>query len=669
MAAVFGILTFLFFIPLAFSVGWFALRSLFRLCSSTEADSSDLLLSSEGLLQSYVFGLLIVLSLQFFFLSLGVSWNIVMAGLLFVCGGALRYSWGAFEFGVRRASKAAATVNFGLWTLVVVFLGVTLLYWSKGISTSWVNNYGDLTWHLGMISSFALGENFPPEYHIFPGVRLSYPFFVNMWTASFWWFAPSWWFLGVLFLLQWVVCWMILYVALRGNENRILPWTVLFGGGAGILLFRVHPLLKSFRDAGGQAHNLIEQGFPWAPFLTTIWVTQRPALFGTAVVLSCLAVFHRFVLPDRTRKSRELGLLVAGLPLAFGVLAHTHLFLVAVLYIGTSLLSGLLFRVIHFRRDGRGPILSELRLLFVLGVSMLPALMFVPAIWGKRSILALIPGWMPWKWGMTPGTKLAALVNASAMWTTNAGAWLLCFIVLFAFVPRRRELISLAVVFLFGNLVKMSFWEWDQMKFFLGVYLAFISFWAYAGDIVPGVGAVTRRLQFVCICLLLPALSEFSVAFFLRQSVFPVYSESDVRVSLSIRHLTPPQAIILAAPDHNNPVTLSGRRIFSGYAGTLSSHGLSYISREKFQKSLDAALKCRVSPPPETDPRYCPQFLLWTDRERRFWPGIDPATLPQLKKTAAQELWEIVEPPPESAQPVQTVDPAAAVPTFEPTQG
>ena len=195
------------------------------------------------------------------------------------------------------------------------------------------------------------------------------------------------------------------------------------------------------------------------------------------------------------------------------------------------------------------------------------------------------------------------------------------------------------------------------MKVFIGIYLAFLSLWAFADLRFPETGSLFRKLQVVAIGLIIPGLSECSEALFRRYQMYTVYSESDVRFARTIQELTPIDSIILAAPDHNSPVTLSGRFLFSGYNGTLSSHGLNYSEREQMLKDLEAAARCSAgSPPPEIPARFCPKFLLWTEREKRLWPGKNPAMMPLFKKTAAEELWEILPEVPAGA----ASEPAAA---------
>ena len=55
----------------------------------------------------------------------------------------------------------------------------------EGIFTGVLNNFGDLPFHLSVISGFAFGNNFPPEDPTYAGVRFTYPFLTDFVSAIF----------------------------------------------------------------------------------------------------------------------------------------------------------------------------------------------------------------------------------------------------------------------------------------------------------------------------------------------------------------------------------------------------------------------------------------------------------------------------------------------------
>ena len=60
-----------------------------------------------------------------------------------------------------------------------------LLEKPEGYYTGVLNNYGDLPFHLSVITRFAFGQNYPPEDPTFAGVRFTYPFLTDFVSAMF----------------------------------------------------------------------------------------------------------------------------------------------------------------------------------------------------------------------------------------------------------------------------------------------------------------------------------------------------------------------------------------------------------------------------------------------------------------------------------------------------
>src|SRR5260370_9925388 len=92
--------------------------------------------------------------------------------------------------GTRQAvlHPAGAATGYAIFYIsVAVLLGVifahVMFQRPDGIYTALTNNLGDLPFHLQIISSFAHGQNFPPEDPAFSGVRFAYPFLADFLTA------------------------------------------------------------------------------------------------------------------------------------------------------------------------------------------------------------------------------------------------------------------------------------------------------------------------------------------------------------------------------------------------------------------------------------------------------------------------------------------------------
>jgi len=90
-----------------------------------------------------------------------------------------------------------ATVKPDRWAFIyfLFYAVVAIVMWlvfsramfekPDGIYTGVLNNYGDLPFHLSVITRFAFGQNFPPEDPTFAGARFTYPFMTDFISAMF----------------------------------------------------------------------------------------------------------------------------------------------------------------------------------------------------------------------------------------------------------------------------------------------------------------------------------------------------------------------------------------------------------------------------------------------------------------------------------------------------
>ena len=534
----------------------------------------------------FVFGLQIFLVSIFILKLVGAPWILALGLPLAVSV----YKPRDF-FQVLTSLSPRPSINFLLWFAVALTIGVSLFQVSHTeITTPWRNNYGDLAFHLGMITSFTVGDNFPPQYHIFPGKQLSYPFLINLWSSAFWALDSDLSVLPFIFLMQWVSLWVCLYYLLRGDSQWLLPWALLLGGG-------------SYLALGHNSGELIGKNIPWASFLTTVWVPQRGAMLGITCLLAALSL----LLDLRSSQLRQ-NAFFAGLILALTPLAHTHFFLVGVMFAGMLLLIPALWEMWApsgiTRREAWVPVIA-------LALGLLPSLASLPWILGKSGIISFISGW-----STGDGAPKTILVSAQ-MWGTQATFFIVAMVAALLIKQIRSKAIVVALLFIFGNFVLLAQWDWDQLKFFIGIYAALlITFSTLEG---------TPQLVIQCLAslLIIPSMIEIGKEF-TEGPRHTIYNQQDLAVAARIRESTPANAIFAAAPDHNSPITLTGRKLYAGYEGTLSSHGLDYRKRFAELKDLSAVTNCVGS-------ELCPKYLLWTERERRFWNRTEPPANAQAR--------------------------------------
>lgn len=541
-------------------------------------------------------GLVLFLVLTFLLKIIGLPW--IYTSLITIFPLLIRRDINQDIFNALRTYKF--TWNFALWLCVITALGISLVDSTSSIQTPWINAYGDLAFHTGMITSFALGENFPPQNHIYAGITLTYPFFVNLWSASLWWPDPNFASYQLTLLAQWLLVWVPLYHVLHGDKLKVLPWAILMGGGSLLTL-------------GTHSGENIKGDYPWSVFLTTIWIPQRAAMLGVLGAMTALRCFHDFL----KTPSKFNSLILCALTLSLMPLVHTHFFLVVSLYIGLVLL----FSVTEL----------SLKPLLTFSVWMIPSLLFLPWLIGKESIFSLHAAWRSWN---DNGKLLDVIWGAVEMWAHNAHLWFLILILIWILSRSHKNILAILILFILGNIFHFAVWEWDQIKIFVGLYIITLSLWSFYGE-----QKWVIRSHYLLVITLLPAIFEISLV--MREfKMHTIYSFEDTKIQGEIVAHTPSDAIVLAAPRHNSPVTLSGRKLYLGYPGTLHSHGHKYQDRQQRASSLFNALTCSNDGRNQELP--CPNYLLWTNHEVKLWGALTPDVLSHLEPTASPRIFKIM---------------------------
>lgn len=473
------------------------------------------------------------------------------------------------------------------WQIVIFLLGVSELSCVSGLATPWQNEWGDLPVHIGIISSFAKAQNFPPEYILFAGTRLTYPFLFHLWTAIFWWIdSENLYLLRLIFLFQWQLLWSLVFLFLRGKHAQgFAPWLILLGGG-------------SLATLGAGSGQLISEGHPWTVFLTTVWLPQKTFLPGLVLSLAIVRIFLG------TLRKRMEFVSLAGFLCGITPLMHGHTWLMTCCFVAGLCL-----------------VRREWKTFVMFSIWMWPLIFTLPLLLGKFGMLHLSFGW----------SVVGKPVFLIQPWFRDIAIWIPLLFMLLWKMRLRQEGGVLLLLFLVFQCVHLCAWEWDQVKFFIAIYafaVASLSLRWYA------VRPIHRML---CVALVIPSILEIAVLFN-RGDMFQIYTEQDVAVAAIIEKNTPQDAVIIAPAFHNSAVTLSGRKLFLGYPGTVTSHGLPLESREPLYHSLCPDDFCSVQGAVHHQKRLKeilsgrPVFILTGERRDRIVPlsldnGIAPGRL------------------------------------------
>lgn len=511
---------------------------------------------------------------------IGLNWDITTALVL------------PFGFyGIEALSKNYRKIfrfnwNFTFWFIVHLIIGLTILNGTDGISTYWRNNYGDGAFHIGMISNFAFGDNYPPEYQIFPGAKLTYPFFINLWTSFFWQFYPTSRNLAFTFAWQWILIWVLTFNLLKGSRFHLLPWAVLLGGGAITLFPWNEPLWQK-----------IDQGYVWTQLLDSIWIPQRNAMFAIPFVIAALTNFYR------------RNYLFSGIFFSSLLACHAYFAIPVCALLGIQIL----IRLIKRR--------ANITTFFVGLIFCIPVLIWLSS---KADVFIYQPGALFPEELFTSFTSKGKFVEVLGLVFSNFYAIILISLVFIYFPGKVYSTLAIIAVIIFTCLFKLSPWFFDQSKIFVGIWLCLL---ALATNLKI---REYRILEYILLILLIPGIVS-TLNLFKEDGESKIFNKESFSKAEEIRKNTKSTDIIMGEPDPNSIVLLAGRKLYLGYGGTLWTHSIKSEERSEFVRNLSNLNKCKEVT--------CPTYFLWSDSERRKHPEFNPDII--FSKTALPYLYKI----------------------------
>jgi len=473
---------------------------------------------------------------------------------------------------------------------------------NTGLSTGLLNNFGDLPFHLSVITSFAFGNNFPPEDPTYAGVRFTYPFLSDFVSAVFVrcgadlrqsMFIENY-ILGLAFVGL-VHRWAL--VMLRNRLAAILtPLIVLLNGGMGwVLLFE-----KAGSNEGGLFGALMdlppsftvipETTWRWGNAVSTLLVPQRGFLMG--LPLAVIVFTQWWIATDKRpqqappakakKKAKQKNvwqeepeqtrfplntrrMIAAGVAAGLLPLVHAHSFVVVMAMAGCLALLQIRWR-------------EWFAFFVVASVIAIPQL-----LWSTMHSAVDASSFFAWEVGWDHGQE-----NPVYFWFKNTGVFipLLLAAVLIkdgSYVVPRRVLIfylPFALCFIVPNFLKMAPWIWDNIKVLYYWWLASAPLVALLLARLWQQGRIRRIIAvvlFVCVTLA-GALDVAGIA--LRSIQYQVFDANGLRFAELVKAQTAPRSLIIHAPVHNTPVFLTGRRSLMGYPGHIWTHGLQFVQRE-----------------------------------------------------------------------------------------
>ncbi len=486
----------------------------------------------------------------------------------------------------------------------------------EGLATGVLNNFGDLPFHISVITSFAFGNNFPPEDPTYAGVHFTYPFITDFVSAIFVRCGAS--LRQSMFLENFVIAFSFVGLlhrwALELLRNRlaaiVTPMLVLLNGGFGWLLLWTEMkrsdtgLIGALKALPPSVTVIPETTWRWGNAVSTLLIPQRGMLLGLALAM---IVFTQWWLSEekveevkkvsgKSKKAQKRNavalsatpvsqfpffpflpsqwrMMAAGLVAGTLPLVHAHSFMVVMLVAACLAL---------LQRRWRDWIV------FFCFASLLA----LPQIWWSTHNSAVdAKTFFEWHFGWDRGNE-----DAVWFWLKNTGIFipLIVLAVLWRgknyLVPRRLLIyyFPFTLCFIIPNVIKLAPWVWDNIKVLYYWWLASAPLVALLLARLWQQRGIKRPVALALFVLVILAGSLDVVSIMTRSTKFGVFDELGIAFAEIIKQRTDPRSLIVHAPVHNHPAFLAGRRSLLGYPGHIWTHGLEYAPRESEIKRIYA---------------------------------------------------------------------------------
>ncbi len=505
--------------------------------------------------------------------------------------------------------------------------------------------YGDMNFHFGIITNLANEGAFPPEYTLFPGARLSYPFLSDSISSSIYLMGSS---LRYAYILPMLIAFpqvlggaYLLAVSILGSRTKALITFVLFffNGGLGFTYFidwarnQEFTLENIFTGWYTTPTNLVDHNIRWVNIIVDMLLPQRATLFGYALLFSAIWLLHQAVFRDKKEYFLPMGIIAGAMPMV-----HTHSFL-SIAMISASWLMVFLYCAVVPEAKRKLPT-SWLLLAFVIVMCYLqnwmkhskiqPEDLLIFALIGVAALiiygiylLMLYVRQKGWKellhtWGLYLGLVLVLALPQLFFWTftqvsensfikgtfnwSNQGdfyPWFylknmgLPLILIIAAVCAKRKTTSHLILpaFVLWFLLDLITFQpniYDNNKL---LYVAYLLLCLVAADY--GVELYHHLKTFGGAKWLAGSFLFFSVISAILTigrevvSEYELYGATPVKLAQYIEENTPADAVFLTQSRHNNEVSsLAGRNLVCGAETFLYYHGFQTNERREAVRQM-----------------------------------------------------------------------------------
>ena len=449
--------------------------------------------------------------------------------------------------------------------------------------TLWVgqSTYGDLAMHLGFVESLYQQGTFPPEYSIFPGQRIDYPFLVDAASASLRFYGlslrmsvilPSLAMLLAVFYGFW-----LLADKLAGKLGpTLLAWLLFtFNGGFAFLYFMGPWKQYGLQDLLGGFYitptNLVDKNIRWVNVICDMLIPQRTTMAGW-----CVGIAAIYLLINALEKTMEGAgrreILVLAVTAGLMPMIHTHTFL------ALGVLSGAWFFCWLHKAVKAGCVRRLVENYVLYGVVCIGMALPQLIVWtfdaaSTGNLLWWNPGWVHGD------------LNWLTFWLVNAGVVFYAMIPMAVFIrgDKARLFIGAMVIFVLANLVAFQPNPYDNNKLlYVWFMVTDILVCGWLWELLERLRWPVLRRALALVLVILGTLS--GVMSMMREAVseYQLFNPDQVAAAEFIQENTPADSLFLTGTGHTNPVcVLAGRNILCGAGMYLYYHGIDYQEREQ----------------------------------------------------------------------------------------
>lgn len=540
---------------------------------------------------------------------------------------------GPLEFQPDGNELTLALVTIPLFLLTAYLLFTHVLFpgsdggWYGGEST-----YGDLQFHCAIITNIAQGY-FPPDYSLFAGQRLDYPFFGDSLSSSLCVFGTSlrWAILipSFVMILMLIAGFFILAYEILRQKHAAAFASVLFflNGGFGFIYFldglKKDPsnFWRVFTEWYHTPTNYNEHFIRWSNTICDMIIPQRTFMVGWMVLILAFWLLYRAVTRNDKKYFAYAGVVTGLLPMI-----HTHSFISVCITAAMWSITFFFTRNPVTGKDYVSKIMQWSYLLLLAVLLILPqyiysiialivlmtigALIYYiysdsdkPALWNyvKNWLYFIVPVLVlaiPQLlfWTVSSQTTSGHFLNSQLGWTANEGDnWIwfwtknigIVFVLLIPtiFAVKRRLLAVYSgaiVLFIIANLILFQPNDYDNNKIFY-VWYMFSAFLvsAYVFSIYQRMKGINARWLLMAILIF---FATFSAALTIGREANSAgiqnYDKNTVAAANYVIKHTPKDALFISGDEHLNPIaTFTGRKLYCGTGLFLFFHGVNYQQR------------------------------------------------------------------------------------------